>query len=134
MLERLGAMCPRHGGRCWCTTALLAPRARWRSAIVVLVCPRCAWPRRIVGVVTEPHAVRRLLGALSPRSGPDGSTVAGFVERGGSRDDARPSVVLSPTGAPAGRFWRVRTWHDRDRAVTDLRRLPGPHCPRGLSD
>jgi hypothetical protein len=35
-----------------------------RFAIEVLVCPRCAGPRRIVGAVTEPHAVRRLLGAL----------------------------------------------------------------------
>jgi hypothetical protein len=33
-------------------------------AIAVLVCPGCAGPRRIVGAVTEPHAVRRLLGAL----------------------------------------------------------------------
>ena len=33
-------------------------------AIEVLVCPRCAGPRRIVGAVTEPQAVRRLLGAL----------------------------------------------------------------------
>lgn len=30
----------------------------------VLVCPRCAGPRRILGAVTEPHAVQRLLGAL----------------------------------------------------------------------
>jgi hypothetical protein len=30
----------------------------------VLVCPRCAGPRRILGAVTEPHAVRRLLAAL----------------------------------------------------------------------
>jgi hypothetical protein len=29
-----------------------------------LVCPRCAGPRRILGAVTEPHAVRRLLAAL----------------------------------------------------------------------
>jgi hypothetical protein len=73
----------------------LAPRARWRAAIVptpspadtpaaapvprrwpwaqllhrvfaieVLVCDRCAGPRRILGTVTEPHAVRRLLAAL----------------------------------------------------------------------
>jgi hypothetical protein len=36
-----------------------------RSAIEVLVCPRCAGPRRIVvGAVTEPHAVRRWLTAL----------------------------------------------------------------------
>jgi hypothetical protein len=33
-------------------------------AIEVLVCPRCAGPRRILGAVTEPHAVRRLLAAL----------------------------------------------------------------------
>ena len=39
-------------------------------AVDVLVCPRCAGPRRILGAVTEPHAVRRLLAALgSPRSG-----------------------------------------------------------------
>jgi len=30
----------------------------------VLVCPRCAGPRRILGAVTESHAVRRLLVAL----------------------------------------------------------------------
>ena len=33
-------------------------------AIDVLVCPRCAGPRRILGAVTEPHAVQRLLGVL----------------------------------------------------------------------
>ena len=78
------------------TAVVLAPRARWRSAIVpkplpadaraaaapvprrwpwaqllrrvfgvdVLVCDRCAGRRRILGAVTEPHAVRRLLAAL----------------------------------------------------------------------
>jgi hypothetical protein len=35
-----------------------------RFAIEVLVCPRWAGPRRIVDTVTEPEAVRRLLGAL----------------------------------------------------------------------
>jgi hypothetical protein len=30
----------------------------------VLVCDRCDGPRRILGVVTKPHAVRRLLVAL----------------------------------------------------------------------
>jgi Putative transposase len=30
----------------------------------VLVCPRCAGPRRILGAVTAPHAVRRVLAAL----------------------------------------------------------------------
>ena len=77
---------------------LLAPRSRWRAAIVpkaaaeavradaearaprrwpwarllqrvfgfeVLVCDRCGSRRRILGAVTEPHAVRRLLAALS---------------------------------------------------------------------
>lgn len=33
-------------------------------AVEGLVCPRCAGPRRIVGPVTELHAVRRLLAAL----------------------------------------------------------------------
>jgi hypothetical protein len=33
-------------------------------AIQVLVCARCGGPRRILGAVTEPHAVRRLLAAL----------------------------------------------------------------------
>jgi hypothetical protein len=33
-------------------------------SLAVLVCPRCAGPRRIVGAVTEPQAVRRLLAAL----------------------------------------------------------------------
>ena len=30
----------------------------------LVVCPRCAGPRRILGAATEPHAVRRLLAAL----------------------------------------------------------------------
>ena len=30
----------------------------------VLVCVRCGGPRRILGAVTEPNAVRRLLAAL----------------------------------------------------------------------
>jgi hypothetical protein len=33
-------------------------------AIEVLVCARCGAPRQILGAVTEPHAVRRLLAAL----------------------------------------------------------------------
>jgi hypothetical protein len=33
-------------------------------AIEVLVCERCGGPRRILGAVTKPHAVRRLLAAL----------------------------------------------------------------------
>jgi hypothetical protein len=33
-------------------------------AIEVLVCERCGGPRRILGAVTEPHAVRRFLAAL----------------------------------------------------------------------
>jgi hypothetical protein len=33
-------------------------------AIELLVCPRCGGPRRILGAVTEPAAVRRLLAAL----------------------------------------------------------------------
>jgi hypothetical protein len=33
--------------------------------IQILVCERCGGPRRILGAVTEPHAVRRLLAALA---------------------------------------------------------------------
>ncbi len=33
-------------------------------AIQVLVCERCGGPRRVLGAVTEPHAVGRLLAAL----------------------------------------------------------------------
>jgi hypothetical protein len=33
-------------------------------SLEVLICPRCGGPRRIVGAVTEPAAVRRLLAAL----------------------------------------------------------------------
>jgi hypothetical protein len=33
-------------------------------AIQVLVCARCGGPRRILGAVTGPHAVRRRLAAL----------------------------------------------------------------------
>ena len=50
----------------------MAPR-RWVTGSnltnpgVVLVCPRCARPRRILGAVTEPAAVRRLLAALGAR-------------------------------------------------------------------
>jgi len=33
-------------------------------AIQVLVCERCGGPRRILGAVTKPHAVRRVLAAL----------------------------------------------------------------------
>jgi hypothetical protein len=40
-------------------------------AIEVLVCSRCAGPRRIVGTVTEHEAVRRLLGELGLRERAD---------------------------------------------------------------
>jgi hypothetical protein len=33
-------------------------------AIQILVCDRCGGPRRILGGVTEPHALRRVLAAL----------------------------------------------------------------------
>jgi hypothetical protein len=41
-----------------------APILRRVFGFDVLVCDRCAGPRRILGAVTEPHAVRRLLAAL----------------------------------------------------------------------
>ena len=97
LLERLAALVPPPRRPLVAYHGLLAPRSRWRSAIVprpvpadaraeagvtaprrwpwarllrrvfgfdVLVCDRCAGPRRILGAVTEPHAVRRLLAAL----------------------------------------------------------------------
>jgi hypothetical protein len=39
-------------------------------ALEVLVVPRCAGSRRIVGVAIEVHTVRRLLGALAPAPQP----------------------------------------------------------------
>jgi len=97
LLERLAALVPPPRRPLLAYHGVLAPRARWRAAIVarptpddtsadagarsrgrwtwarllrrvfaiqVLVCERCGGPRRILGAVTEPHAVRRLLGAL----------------------------------------------------------------------
>jgi hypothetical protein len=96
LLERLAALVPPPRRPLLAYHGVLAPRARWRSAIVpppadgaradaggrsprrwpwarllrrvfaieVLVCERCGGARRILGAVTEPHAVRRLLAAL----------------------------------------------------------------------
>lgn len=97
LLERLAALVPPPRRPLLAYHGLLAPRARWRSAIVptpapddaraaadarspsrwpwarllhrvfaiqILVCERCGGPRRILGAVTEPHAVRRRLAAL----------------------------------------------------------------------
>ena len=99
LLERLAALVPPPRRPLLAYHGVLAPRAKWRSAVVpvpatgpsveadpdgprrsgrlswptllrrvfaleVLVCPRCAGPRRILGAVTEPHAVRRVLAAL----------------------------------------------------------------------
>ncbi len=101
-LERLAALVPPPRRPLLAYHGVLAPRAQWRSAIVVrptpadttpddpgadagarapgrwtwarllrrvfaiqgLVCERCGGPRRILGAVTEPHAVRRVLAAL----------------------------------------------------------------------
>ena len=94
LLERLAALVPPPRRPLLAYHGVLAPRARWRAAIVptpspadaraapvscrwpwarllrrvfafeVLVCPRCGGPRRMLGAVTEPYAVRRLLAAL----------------------------------------------------------------------
>src|SRR5574341_1810976 len=48
----------RPGRRSW------AELLRRVFAVDALVCPRCAGPRRRLGAVTEPHAVRQLLAAL----------------------------------------------------------------------
>jgi hypothetical protein len=75
-------------------------------AIEVLVCPRCAGPRRIVGAVTEPHAVRRLLRdiqGLLPES--DGLVVVASQQaldhhEGG--DPREPALVAERPGEPLG--------------------------------
>ena len=102
LLERLAALVPPPRRPLLACHGVLAPHARWRSAVVpaatsdhagwalaartdrppgpgrrswptllrrvfaleVLGCPRCGGPRRILGAVTEPYAVRRVLAAL----------------------------------------------------------------------
>ena len=75
LLERLAALVPPQAAPDVARPADSA-RSRWPGrlpwasllrrvfALDVLVCPRCAGPRRILGAVTAPHAVRRLLVAL----------------------------------------------------------------------
>lgn len=53
-----GARWQAAGRRSWATLL------RRVFAIQVLVCERCGGPRRILGALTEPHAVRRVLVAL----------------------------------------------------------------------
>ena len=52
----------------YCSLSAFGPTDPYREKpgldMLVLVCPRCAGPRRLVGAVTEPEAVRYLLGAL----------------------------------------------------------------------
>jgi len=62
---------PRTAGRLSWPTLL-----RRVFSLDVLVCPRCAGPRRILGAVTEPHAVRRLLAALGLAAEPPPMDVA----------------------------------------------------------
>jgi hypothetical protein len=51
-----------YDGRAWPERGILA--------CLLLVCDRCGGRRRILGTVTEPHAVRRLLAALGLAAGP----------------------------------------------------------------
>jgi hypothetical protein len=126
-----GPEAPRASG--WLPWATLLCRV---FAIEVLVCPRCAGPRRIVGAVTEPHAVRRLLAALGLAAEPP-PLRHGLLTRRRSRRLAvsrrlpprlpaeprrRVPTPLSPTGrrpCPAGRrratlraCWRLASWAD----------------------
>ena len=98
-------------------------------AIQVLVCPRCSGPRRILGAVTEPHAVRRLLGALGlaaapfrhrlvtrrrSRRPPPAATVALIVDTCGARATASTSEEKQSvrTAVRRGRSGR-RPWSAR---------------------
>jgi hypothetical protein len=135
LLERLAALVPRPRRPWLAYHGLLAPRARWRSAIVpkpaapdgasagarspgrwpwarllrrvfavpVLVCEHCGGPRRILGAVTEPHAVRRRLAALGRAAEPPPGDAVPAAGRPGSTppNPARPSV-RRPGGAGSG--------------------------------
>jgi hypothetical protein len=127
LLERLAALVPPPRRPLLAYHGLLAPRSRWRAAIVptaaaeaaradaearvprrwpwarllqrgfgleVLVCGRCGGRRRILGAVTEPHAVRRLLAALG---------LAAESRRPlSSRPPDPPSALTAPAGAGVG--------------------------------
>src|SRR6185295_7536574 len=71
-------------------------------AIEVLVCARCGGPRQILGAVTEPHAVRRLLAALglAAESPPRPVVPAARLARERARPKATGPVCPQPRGAP----------------------------------
>jgi hypothetical protein len=66
-------------------------------AIQVLVCPRCGGPRRILGAVTEPHAVRRLLAGLGlAAEPPPGRASLGRLTRRARRPPRDAVVPVCP--------------------------------------
>jgi hypothetical protein len=67
LLERLAALVPPaqdDPGSCSPGRLTWATLLRRVFSLEVLVCPRCGGPRRVLGAVTEPHAVRRVLAVL----------------------------------------------------------------------
>jgi hypothetical protein len=102
-----GPELPRASGRLPRATLL-----RRVFAIEVLVCPRCAGPRRIVGAVTEPHAVRRLLGALGLAAQPlphrSVTISCPAVDPGVHPRRPRPGLPADPRGRLSPTSPRVR--------------------------
>ena len=87
-------------------------------AVEVLVCPRCAGPRRILGAVTEPHAVRRLLASLE---------LTGEPPPGGGPAPRGRSVV--PPAGPATNPVCLRP----PPTAPDPLSSPSPRAPRALA-
>jgi hypothetical protein len=122
LLERLAALVPPPRRPLVAYHGLLAPRSRWRPAIVpqavsdapradaqagvsrrwpwarLLQRDRCGGPRRILGAVTELHAVSRLLAALGlaaePPPGP--AVLVCSPGSGGGFRDLPPLITRRP--------------------------------------
>ncbi len=80
------------------------PRHVLPFAIEVLVCPRCAGPCRIVGAVTESHAVWRLPAALGLTPEPSSDTGLATGSQPGRYRSGRP---------PRGPSLRRQRWPPR---------------------
>jgi hypothetical protein len=91
-------------------------------AIQVLVCERCGGSRRILGAVTEPHAVRRVLANARDDQRPAGHAVVALYARGGSAPEL---IVVARDGAGELRSasWALRPTEDPGRAESAPRQL-----------